>query len=306
MRKNNFLPVCYADEASISQQIPIQVLNNPLLEQKKISLSILREDLVHPFTGGNKWRKLKYNLQQAKDHGLDTLLTFGGAYSNHLVATAVAGKKNGFKTIGLVRGEEMPPLNKCLQIAIDHGMQLHYLSRAQYRTYRNPETHHPLKKQFGDCYILPEGGSNLLAVKGCSEIITDAKIDFDIVCVAVGTGATLAGIISVLKPHQQALGFCVLKNVEQIKNDVENWLTDSGVKNSNWSLVEDYHFDGYAKSNRELLNFVEQFSLANEIPIEPIYTGKMFYGIMDLIGKSYYEKGSRIIVIHSGGLQYLS
>lgn len=285
--------------------IQVQELDDHLIIEKQTKLSVLREDLVHPLTGGNKWRKLKYNLQLAKDQGHNTLLTFGGAFSNHLVATAVAGKENGFKTIGLVRGEETLPLNKSLQMAVDHGMQLHYLSREQYRIYRNPETHPQLKTQFGDCYILPEGGSNLLAVKGCSEMLTDANIDFDIVCVAVGTGATLAGIISALKPHQSAIGFCVLKNASQIKTDIENWLTESDIKNSNWSLMAGYHFGGYAKSNHELLNFVDQFSRNNKIPIEPIYTGKLFYGIFDLTKKDFFQSGTKILAIHTGGLQYL-
>lgn len=283
----------------------IHNINDPLLIQKRITLSVLREDLVHPLTGGNKYRKLKYNLIQAKEDGYDTLLTFGGAYSNHLVATASAGKQNGFKSIGLVRGEETLPLNRSLQVALDDDMQLHYISREQYRAYRNFESDDQFKKQFGDCYILPEGGSNLLAVKGCSEIMQDVNINADVICVAVGTGATLAGIISSLEPNHKAVGFCVLKNEQQIKKDIKNWLTQTGITNTNWQLIADYHFGGYAKTNDELLDFTRYFTLKYNIPIEPVYTGKMFYGIFDLIKKDFFENGAKILAVHTGGLQYL-
>lgn len=292
--------------------IPIQHLLDPLLVQKNIFLSVLREDLMHPLTGGNKWRKLKYNLQAAKAQGYATLLTFGGAYSNHLVATAVAGRQHGFKTICLVRGEETLPLNRSLQIAFNHKMQLHYISREQYRIYRDALTHHQLINEFGNCYILPEGGSNSLAVKGCSEIIQKLEIDADVICVATGTGATLAGIASKLKPHQQAIGFCVLKNASQLKTDIENWISEMQTPNApkeflqtDWQLNKDYNFGGYAKSNMALLDFVKQFSIQHSIPIEPIYTGKLFYGIYDLIQKNFFKEGTRIIAIHTGGLQYL-
>ncbi len=285
--------------------VTLQHLHDSLLLQKEISLSLLREDLIHPLTGGNKWRKLKYNLQVAKAEGYDTLLTFGGAYSNHLVATAVAGKQNGFKTIGLVRGEEMFPLNRSLQIVVDHDMQLQYVSREEYRNYRVATTRKQLKTQFGNCYVLPEGGSNSLAVKGCSEIMQHIPFDADIICVATATGSTLAGIASALKPHQQAIGFCVLKNAFQVKYDVDNWLDELQMQNSNYSLIEDYDFGGYAKSNAELVNFIKQFTLQHNIPIEPIYTGKLFYGLFDLIRKDFFKRGTRIVAIHTGGLQYL-
>lgn len=291
---------------AVETGIKIQQLNEPFLKFHDIALSVLREDLIHPLTGGNKWRKLKYNLQAAKEQGYKQILTFGGAFSNHLVATAVSGKQAGFKTIGLVRGEETLPLNRSLQIASEHGMQLHYISREAYRNYREHATHHQkLVQQFGDSYIVPEGGSNLLAVKGCAEIIEDIKTDFDVICVAVGTGATLAGIISALKPGQQALGFCVLKNASAVKTDIDSWFNEIKIINSNWRLIEDYHFGGYAKSNTELRKFTEHFTTQHNILIEPVYTGKLFYGIYNLIRKNFFRKGTRILAVHTGGLQYL-
>ncbi len=288
-----------------ASEIKIQELNEPFLNAYDVTLSVLREDLFHPLTGGNKWRKLKYNLLEAKKQGYIQLLTFGGAYSNHLVATAVSGKAAGFKMNGIVRGEEIFPLNRSLQIAADHGMQLHYVSRELYRNYRDNSTHHQLQQQFGDCYILPEGGSNILAVKGCAEIIKDIKKDFDIICVAVGTGATLAGITYALHDNQRALGICVLKNGSQVKTDIKNWHAELKITNSNWELIEDYHFGGYAKSNAELKKFVEDFSIVHKIRIEPIYTGKLFFGIYDLIKKNFFRRGARILAVHTGGLQYL-
>ncbi len=288
-----------------ASEIKIQELNEPFLKAHDVTLSVLREDLFHPLTGGNKWRKLKFNLQEAKDQGYGQLLTFGGAYSNHLVATAVSGKESGFKTIGIVRGEETFPLNRSLQIAADHDMQLHYVSRELYRNYRDISTHHQLQQQFGDCYILPEGGSNLLALKGCAEIIKDINLDFDVICVAVGTGATLAGIISALDDNQRALGICVLKNGAQVKTDINNWHADLKITNLNWELIEDYHFGGYAKSNAELKKFIEDFGTVHKIQIEPVYTGKLFFGIYDLIKHNFFSGGTRILAVHTGGLQYM-
>ena len=286
-------------------KVIIQPLQDQLFDQKNVSVSVLREDLIHPLTGGNKWRKLKYNLQAAREQNHHTIITFGGAYSNYLVATAVAGKEYEFKTIGLVRGEPSLPLNKSLQIATDHGMQLHYLSRSEYRYYRDINTHHELQSNYGHAYILPEGGSNNLAVTGCCEMLSDTTADADIICVATATGATLAGITSSLKPHQQAIGFSVLKNSDQVNKDVKQWLIELQIYQPNYILNDEYHFGGYAKTNDELIRFTGEFTVQHNILIEPIYTGKLFYGIYDLISKNYFKEGSRILAIHTGGLQYL-
>ena len=290
-----------------SHSAQLQWITNELIEDHSIRLAVLREDLVHPITGGNKWRKLKYNFQQAKEKKFENILTFGGAYSNHLVATAVAANQAGFKTIGLVRGEESFPLNKTLQTAAFHGMKFHYISREEFRKYRdeNENTRDELQSKFGRCFIIPEGGSNLQGVMGCREILNEKHADFDMVCAATGTGATLAGLIASLKSHQQALGFCVLNNSGQLKVSINNRLAELNINHKDWKLNTDYDFGGYAKSNNDLRSFVFKFNNQFNIPVEPIYTGKMFYGIFDLIAKNYFPTGSRILALHSGGLQYL-
>lgn len=278
-----------------TKNIPLQKIEAAFLKEKEISLYVLRLDLVHPHISGNKWFKLKYNLKEARKQGKNILVTFGGAYSNHIVATAAAGKEFGFKTIGIIRGEELNENdNSVLQFAKDRGMDLRFVSREEYRS----KDASLVLSMTDDCYILPEGGTNELAVKGCSEILSHIDIPFDYVCCAVGTGGTIAGIISSLKVHQKAIGFPVLKGGEFLKNEIEK-LTSSKV---NFELQTDYHFGGYAKKNNELLSFISDFKLKHNIQLDFVYTGKMMFGVFDLIMKNYFPKGATIIAIHTGGL----
>ncbi|MDA3869849.1 MAG: pyridoxal-phosphate dependent enzyme [Gammaproteobacteria bacterium] len=283
---------------------PLQQLHSPLLATSKIQLYIKREDLVDPELGGNKWRKLKYNLAAAVQQHHDTLLTFGGAYSNHIYATAAAGKRLGLCTIGLIRGEPHSPLNPTLQFAVDCGMQLEYIDRSRYRNKEDAAFINTLREHYGRFYLLPEGGSNALAVKGCAEIVAEIEQDFDFICSACGTGATLAGIISGLKEPQKAIGFAVLKGAGFLRDEIENFLqlseTDSP---AGWQLNTDYHFGGYAKTTPELWTFIEKFKQDFDIPLDAVYTGKMFYGLFDLIQQGYFPAGSRIIAVHTGGVQ---
>jgi 1-aminocyclopropane-1-carboxylate deaminase len=256
---------------------------------------------------GNKWHKLKYNLQEAKEQGKDTLLTFGGAYSNHIYAVAAAGKIFNFNTIGIIRGEEHNPLNPTLSFAKENGMRIYYLERGSYRNKNSPEILDDLIKKFGDFYLLPEGGTNEFAVKGCSEIIGKIVKDFDYVCCPCGTGGTLAGLISGLNGSKFALGFAVLKGASFLKEDVNSLLKSvSDPPTENWDIILDYHFGGYAKFNKKLFEFIERFISLTKIPIEPIYTGKMLYGIYDLISNGFFKQETRIVAIHTGGLQGLS
>jgi len=269
-----------------------------------VKLFIKREDLVDYELGGNKWRKMKYNLEAAIQQNHDTLLTFGGAYSNHIYATAAAGKRLGFRTIGIIRGEAYQPLNPTLQFASDCGMQLEYIDRCSYRQKNQPEFIAQLKEKFGRFYLLPEGGSNLLALKGCAEIINEINQEFDYVCSACGTGATLAGIISALQLHQKTIGFSALKGGEFLSEEINNFLQQAGsTPVPQWLINTDYHFGGYAKTTPKLWDFIEQFERDFNIPLDGVYTGKMFYGLFDLIQKGYFPEGSRIIAIHTGGLQ---
>lgn len=279
-------------EDSINQQIS--------LANKAVELYLKREDKIHPFVSGNKYRKLKYNLLEAKKNGIDTLLTFGGAFSNHIAAVASSGNALGFKTIGIVRGEELENKvseNSTLNFAKHNGMQFKFVSRELYRNKTSESFLNDLKEIYGDFYLIPEGGTNKLAVKGCEEILTVEDKMFDYICCAVGTGGTISGLINCSKPSQQVLGFPALKG-DFLKEDISKFATQT-----NWELITDYHFGGYAKINKELVAFINQFKIENEVSLDPVYTGKMLFGIIDLINKNYFPKGSKILAIHTGGLQ---
>ncbi|WP_264565296.1 1-aminocyclopropane-1-carboxylate deaminase/D-cysteine desulfhydrase [Flavobacterium sp. N3904] len=265
-----------------------------------ISLEIKREDLLHPFISGNKFRKLKYNLLQAKAENKETVLTFGGAYSNHIAAVAYAGKEQGFKTIGVIRGDELGDKideNPTLKFAQECGMQFEFVTREAYRHKTEPDFIINLQLKFGSFYLVPEGGTNEYAIKGCEEILTEEDIKFDYICCAVGTGGTISGIINSALPHQKVLGFPALKG-DFLKDEIRKFAI-----NENWELITDYHFGGYGKVNEELIQFINQFHEQTGIPLDPIYTGKMVFGVIDLIQMNYFPNNTKILLIHTGGLQ---
>ena len=265
-----------------------------------ISVSIKREDLIHPIVSGNKFRKLKYNLIQAKAENQTTLLTFGGAFSNHIAAVAFAGKEQNFKTIGIIRGEELRNKiseNPTLKFAQDCGMQLEFVTREVYREKSEVSLLENLKNGFGNFYLIPEGGTNELAIKGCEEILTIEDSNFDFICCAVGTGGTISGIINNALPHQKVLGFPALKG-DFLQDEIRNF-----VRQDNWELITDYHFGGYGKVSPDLIDWINQFYEQTQIPLDPVYTGKMVFGIVDLIAKNYFPENAKILLIHTGGLQ---
>ena len=272
----------------------------PLLREKGVELHLKREDTIHPLISGNKYRKLKYNLLEAKKAGKQTLLTFGGAFSNHIAATAYAGHEQVIKTVGVIRGEELQDNwqdNPTLTLAHEHGMQFHFVPRTDYRLKNEPSFLQKLKETYGDVYVLPEGGTNALAIKGCEEILTAEDAVFDYICCAVGTGGTVAGLINAAQPHQTVLGFPALKGdflTEEIRTFVHN---------DRWKLVIDYHFGGYAKVDQPLIDFINLFKEKTGVPLDPIYTGKMLFGIFDLVKKDVFTPGTQILAIHTGGLQ---
>lgn len=277
-------------------------INQSVLLSKKngVELHIKREDLIHPIISGNKFRKLKYNISEAETKGFSTLLTFGGAFSNHIAATAAAGKAFGFKTIGVIRGEELFDKidgNPTLRYAKSCGMQFKFVSREAFRTKTSEAFIEDLEKEFDAFYFVPEGGTNSLAIKGCEEILTESDKGFNYICSSVGTGGTIAGIVNSSKPSQQVLGFSALKG-DFLIEDISKF-----AKQNNWKLISDYHFGGYAKINKDLVSFINQFKSKYNIPLDPVYTGKMLFGIMDMIDKGYFSKGSKILAIHTGGLQ---
>ena len=287
-----------------SPTIPIQEAQTSILQERKVQLFIKREDLIHSEISGNKWRKLRYNLLAAAEQKVDALLTFGGAYSNHVLAVAAAGKEFGFKTIGVIRGEEHLPLNPTLRRAKETlGMHIIYMDRIAYRLKNTPEVKEKLRGAFGKFYLIPEGGTNNLAIKGCAEILEGVEIPYDYVCSSCGTGGTLAGLICSLKGEKQVLGFSALKG-DFLINEVESLVANYS-KNSfkNWKINTDYHFGGYAKFKPELIDFINQFKENHNIQLNPIYTGKMMFGLFDLIEKNYFKPGTTILAIHTGGLQ---
>jgi len=285
-------------------EIPIIKINDPEIEKHDIELFIKREDLTDPYISGNKFRKLKYNLIEAKKGGHHTILTFGGAFSNHIHAVAYAGYKFGFKTIGIIRGEEKLPLNATLMEATSYGMQLHYISRATYKNKLDSRFNDELKSKFGHYYLVPEGGSNTLAVQGCTEIVDEGLLKFNHICCAAGTGGTLAGIIAGLHGKNKVWGFPALKNAGFLKEIIADLILNyNGASYTNWKLILDYHFGGYAKYNWELISFINSFKRKHNIQLDPIYTGKLLFGIYNLVDKGFFDRGDRILAIHTGGLQ---
>jgi 1-aminocyclopropane-1-carboxylate deaminase len=258
------------------------------------------EYLNHPYVSGNKLRKLKYNLIEAKQRHKTTLLTFGGAFSNHIAAVAYAGQEQGFRTIGVIRGEELKnskPLNATLSFAKSCGMQFKFVTREAYRDKTSEDFMDALENEFGDFFLIPEGGTNAFAIRGCEEILEEVNHVFDYICCPVGTGGTISGLINASESHQKIIGFPALKG-DFLREEISKFVTKT-----NWELISEYHFGGYAKLNDDLIHFINQFKIRYKVPLDPIYTGKMMYGIYDLIAKGYFEKGSKILAIHTGGLQ---
>ncbi|MEZ7946351.1 MAG: pyridoxal-phosphate dependent enzyme [Flavobacteriaceae bacterium] len=286
-------------------QLKNQQIVLPELQDNNYQLFIKREDKIHPLVSGNKFRKLKYNLQEASSQQKKTLLTFGGAYSNHILATAVAGNLKNFQTIGIIRGDELGidisktlANNTTLRTAFEHGMKLEFISRESYRSKTTTSFLKNIQEKYGDFYLIPEGGTNNLAVKGCEEILTKEDHQFDYICSCVGTGGTIAGIINSAQKLQKILGFPALKG-GFLKNEIQQYSNTQ----DNWQLIHDYHFGGYGKYTDELIHFINKFKTATKIPLDPIYTGKMMFGVLDMINKKRFPNGSKILIIHSGGLQ---
>lgn len=275
-------------------------IDDPWLSQYPIELWMKRDDLLHPVISGNKWRKLKYILDHALSLGSDTLISMGGAYSNHLHALAYVGKVLGLKTIGLVRGEEPETLTPTLLDMKAWGMELRFVSRSDYRLLRQYKNWHDLPGLTPRQYWLAEGGAQPLALKGIAELVAEIAVPYDAVCVPCGTGTTLAGIVDAASEQAAVLGFAALKHAGFLTAEVAAMLSQP---RNNWQINLDYHFGGFAENNAELSAFIEDFELNTTLPLEPVYTGKMIYAIYDLIKKNYFKPGQRIIALHTGGLQ---
>lgn len=275
-------------------------INQAVFTYDACQIVVKREDLIDSEVSGNKFRKLKYNIKAAVDKGYHGLLSFGGAFSNHLVAVAATGNRMGWPTLGIVRGfewegrwQESPTLSYCKQ----QGMELRFVSRTDYRKKNNPEWLRMHFNPTNQYYVLPEGGTNIQAVKGCKEILTAEDAGFDTICCSVGTGGTLAGLIESTTDQQWVLGFPAL-NHSKLAEEIQRW-----TEKKNWQLISDYTFGGYAKVKPELIRFINEFFNSHQIPLDPIYTGKLVFGIFDLIKQGKWAWGKNILIIHTGGLQ---
>lgn len=289
---------------------PIQALEeNPILKRCGIRLLVKREDLNHPVVSGNKWWKLKYNFMEARKQGQTAVLTFGGAYSNHLYATAAAAAELGFRSFGIVRGEETLPLNATLSFAREKGMILHYVSRTNYRKKSEPGFVDHLRQRFGPFYLVPEGGSNRLAVKGCAEFAEQelSKIDFDHLFLATATGGTMAGLISGLKDRSNVVGVPVLKDGGFLKETVHRLCLDyTGESYRRWSLLLQHHHGGYAKTSEALSLFIREMQSVYHLPLDPVYTAKVMWAIFQEAQAGKFKAGETILALHTGGLRELA
>ena len=290
---------------------PIQAVDSALLREHDVRLNVLRLDLLHPIIHGNKWFKLKYNLSRISASRTDTVLSFGGPYSNHICALAAACRQLGLSSIGVIRGELVEPLNPVLRFASEQGMKLVAMDRASYRRKHEPDLVASLRERFGVVHILPEGGSNALALIGCAEIAGFIRWQSSsrrrLVALACATGATMAGLVRGLQQRGSAcsevLGVSVLKAEGYPASQIAAWLDDHANRGGpDWDVLEDYHCGGFGRSSSQLQAFLKEFRRCNDIPLEPVYTGKLFYGLLDVVASGRIPRNSEILALHTGGV----
>ncbi len=291
---------------------PIQQIHHPLFNQHKLRVYIKRDDLLHPIISGNKWRKLKYNLQTAIKANKKTILSFGGSYSNHIHALAFACHQQGLNSIGIIRGEPEYANNFTLSWAQHWGMKLIFVDRKIYRKRQQSQYIAQLQQEFLHSVIVPEGGSNALALPGVSEINDEIKqqgINYDHLMLPVGSGGTLAGLISGDNNQHNLIGIAVLKQGQKtpdyLTTAVKNLLPQQAKHFTNWQILNDYHCGGYAKFSPDDLTRLQAFMKVTKLPFEPVYSGKMILALLDLIAQAYFQKGETIMLLHTGGLQGL-
>lgn len=276
---------------------PVEQITHPLYEQKQVNVFVKRDDLIHPFISGNKWRKLKYVLRQARTEHKSHLVTFGGAYSNHLLATACAAAKFGFKSTGIVRGEAVN--NDTLMLCKLFGMKLQFVDRTTYQDkYKLFQDHFSLDPH---AFFINEGGAGMTAARGCAELVNELDFTYDHLFCACGTGTTIAGIIQGLEKKNLPIlphAVPVLKNGGFIREEIEKYFLNK----PNFETHLDYHFGGYAKTKSKLIQFIQSFTSQTGIVLDPIYTGKIAYAIHDLVQQDYFAPQSNILMIHTGGL----
>ncbi|REJ84033.1 MAG: pyridoxal-phosphate dependent enzyme [Bacteroidetes bacterium] len=287
----------------------LQKVDFPGISDRGISLFIAREDLRHPFLSGNKNRKLKYNIEDYQSSGCKAIITFGGAWSNHLVACAYSCHEKQIPCLAIIRGEEIE--NPVINFLRSKGVKLIFTSRETYRRRYDDDAHsyfaslalkiYPeIAEDISDLFMIPEGGSNVAGVKGCTEMMEDIDLKPDFVVCPCGTGATLAGIAKSLESAQTAIGIAVLKGALFLEEAVLKFGADRG----SFRIIHDFHEGGYARAGPRLLNFCEMFSSQTGIPVEPVYTGKMFFGLIQMIQSGYFPSHSNVLAIHTGGIYH--
>jgi 1-aminocyclopropane-1-carboxylate deaminase len=279
----------------------IQARTQYITTLENVDLYLLREDEIHPHISGNKFRKLKYNLLEFFRGNYEGILSFGGAYSNHIAALAAAGKEFNVPTIGIIRGEELAEKykeNPTLSFAEEMGMKLHFVSRSDYRLKNEISFQDKLRKQLGHVFILPEGGTNKLAIKGCEEILGQHTREFTHIACAVGTGGTISGILKSKMNHQKILGYPALKDSHFLQEEIKIWS-----QTQDFELIPDYHFGGYGKTSPEFIDFINDFTEEYNVNLDPVYTGKMVYGLFEKIKSGFFPENSKILAVHTGGLQ---
>lgn len=280
---------------------PLQKITHKIFEEKKLSVHLLRLDKIHPTVNGNKWYKLKHNLRYAIQNNYEGILTFGGQFSNHIYATAAAANLSSLKSVGIIGGANALALTSTLHFAKQQGMQLHFISREKYRKKNDYNFLENIKINFPNYHIVPEGGTNQLAIAGTSEIASLIPVDFNFIVTACGTGGTIAGIAKALLPHQKAIGISVLKGEDLLTQKIQELIGG----NSNFEIITQYHFGGYAKTTEALRKFMLAFYTESNILLEQVYTAKMLFGTIDLARHNYFPAHSTIILLHTGGLQGL-
>lgn len=279
----------------------IQARTQYITRLENVEFHLLREDEIHPHISGNKFRKLKYNLLEFSHGNYDGILSFGGAFSNHIAALAAAGKEFKIPTIGIIRGEELAEKykeNPTLSFAEEMGMQLYFISRSDYRLKNEISFQDKLRTQYGNVLILPEGGTNELAIKGCEEILGEHTQGFTHIAAAIGTGGTISGIIKSKLDHQKILGFPALKDSNFLREEIKMWS-----QTQDFELIPDYHFGGYGKTTPEFIDFINHFTQEYDVNLDPVYTGKMVYGLFERIKSGFFPENSKILAVHTGGLQ---
>lgn len=289
---------------------PLMAISDPLFDDYQVKVWVKRDDLNHPHIQGNKWHKLKFNLEAAKQQDKNCLITFGGAYSNHIAATAYAAKEAGLRSIGLIRGEELAtsPHNwsHTLKQAAENGMALEFLSRRSYQLKDDPDFILDLQQRYPDAYILPEGGSNELAVQGFQSVMAEIELQcphWNTLFTPVGTGGTLAGLVRYATPraNRQINGVAVLKQADYLLPSIRKWIGPD--RFVDWQLLTDYHAGGYGKFPSELQQLKQQFETQFSIPLDPVYSAKMMAAFYDQLQQGKIAPHSKVILLHTGGLQ---